>query len=240
MTEPARGGSPAIEVPRRSRSTPTPRRSCSCSAGARATGALRAAVRRLRDGGWPIAHAHFHHLNPLPAEHRRGARALPRVLVAGDERRPAGSRAARRSSLRRRRELRDRRAAAARGRDGTGAPEAAVRRVRREHPRGAAMTSALTPPAAPGRADQGRLPVGPVETRWCPGCGDYAILAAMQGFLPELGHPAGADRVRLRDRLRGALLVLHEHLRDARHPRPRAGARNRARGRARPICRCGS
>ena len=27
----------------------------------------------------------------------------------------------------------------------------------------------------------------PVETRWCPGCGDYAILAAVQGFLPELG-----------------------------------------------------
>jgi 2-oxoglutarate ferredoxin oxidoreductase subunit beta len=27
------------------------------------------------------------------------------------------------------------------------------------------------------------------ETRWCPGCGDYAILAAMQGFLPELGIP---------------------------------------------------
>ena len=25
------------------------------------------------------------------------------------------------------------------------------------------------------------------EVRWCPGCGDYAILAAMQGFLPELG-----------------------------------------------------
>ena len=23
--------------------------------------------------------------------------------------------------------------------------------------------------------------------RWCPGCGDYAILAAVQGFLPELG-----------------------------------------------------
>ena len=27
----------------------------------------------------------------------------------------------------------------------------------------------------------------PAETRWCPGCGDYAILAAVQGFLPELG-----------------------------------------------------
>ncbi len=27
------------------------------------------------------------------------------------------------------------------------------------------------------------------DPRWCPGCGDYAILAAMQGFLPELGIP---------------------------------------------------
>ncbi|STD10921.1 2-oxoglutarate ferredoxin oxidoreductase subunit beta [Dermatophilus congolensis] len=27
------------------------------------------------------------------------------------------------------------------------------------------------------------------EVRWCPGCGDYAILAALQGFLPELGIP---------------------------------------------------
>ena len=27
------------------------------------------------------------------------------------------------------------------------------------------------------------------EVRWCPGCGDYAILAAVQGFMPELGLP---------------------------------------------------
>ena len=27
------------------------------------------------------------------------------------------------------------------------------------------------------------------EVRWCPGCGDYAILAALQGFMPELGIP---------------------------------------------------
>jgi 2-oxoglutarate ferredoxin oxidoreductase subunit beta len=27
------------------------------------------------------------------------------------------------------------------------------------------------------------------EVRWCPGCGDYAILAAMQQFMPELGIP---------------------------------------------------
>ena len=27
------------------------------------------------------------------------------------------------------------------------------------------------------------------ETRWCPGCGDYAVLYAVQGFFPELGIP---------------------------------------------------
>ncbi|HXE46492.1 MAG TPA: 2-oxoacid:ferredoxin oxidoreductase subunit beta [Conexibacter sp.] len=27
------------------------------------------------------------------------------------------------------------------------------------------------------------------ETRWCPGCGDYAILAAVQSFMPALGIP---------------------------------------------------
>src|SRR3954452_25448911 len=27
------------------------------------------------------------------------------------------------------------------------------------------------------------------EVRWCPGCGDYSILAAMQRFMPELGIP---------------------------------------------------
>src|SRR3954451_8173738 len=27
------------------------------------------------------------------------------------------------------------------------------------------------------------------ETRWCPGCGDYAILATVQSMMPELGVP---------------------------------------------------
>ena len=26
------------------------------------------------------------------------------------------------------------------------------------------------------------------EVRWCPGCGDYAILAALQRILPEIGN----------------------------------------------------
>ena len=27
------------------------------------------------------------------------------------------------------------------------------------------------------------------EPRWCPGCGDYAILSTVQGLLPDLGVP---------------------------------------------------
>jgi 2-oxoglutarate/2-oxoacid ferredoxin oxidoreductase subunit beta len=27
------------------------------------------------------------------------------------------------------------------------------------------------------------------ETRWCPGCGDYAVLSAVQQFMPDLGIP---------------------------------------------------
>ena len=27
------------------------------------------------------------------------------------------------------------------------------------------------------------------EVRWCPGCGDYAILASIQGMMPDLGMP---------------------------------------------------
>jgi 2-oxoglutarate ferredoxin oxidoreductase subunit beta len=51
---------------------------------------------------------------------------------------------------------------------------------------------------ANGRAANGGTPL-PVltkkdfssdqETRWCPGCGDYAILASVQSFMPSLGIP---------------------------------------------------
>ena len=50
----------------------------------------------------------------------------------------------------------------------------------------------MTDPAVPGGA---RLDLKAKdfktdqEVRWCPGCGDYAILAAVQGFMPELGIP---------------------------------------------------
>ncbi len=53
------------------------------------------------------------------------------------------------------------------------------------------------------------------------------------GLLPGARDPARARRVRVRHRVRGALRVLHGHLRDARHPRARAGAGDGPRGRAR-------
>nr|AFP87535.1 2-oxoglutarate ferredoxin oxidoreductase, beta subunit [Streptomyces sp. CNQ-418] len=56
------------------------------------------------------------------------------------------------------------------------------------------MSSATDPLSAPREAGREPLPVlkakdfkSDQEVRWCPGCGDYAILAAVQGFLPELG-----------------------------------------------------
>jgi 2-oxoglutarate/2-oxoacid ferredoxin oxidoreductase subunit beta len=50
----------------------------------------------------------------------------------------------------------------------------------------------------PGVGGQAQVPVSDVklsakdfksdqEVRWCPGCGDYAVLAAVQGFMPRLG-----------------------------------------------------
>ncbi|CAO5175857.1 2-oxoglutarate oxidoreductase subunit KorB [Frankia sp. AiPs1] len=41
-------------------------------------------------------------------------------------------------------------------------------------------------PAAPGPQSRKDF-TSDQEVRWCPGCGDYAILATVQGFLPELG-----------------------------------------------------
>ena len=43
-------------------------------------------------------------------------------------------------------------------------------------------------PAYEGAAPQtGKEFTSDQEVRWCPGCGDYAVLKAVQGFLPELG-----------------------------------------------------
>ena len=65
------------------------------------------------------------------------------------------------------------------------------------------------------------------DVRWCPGCGDYSILANVQRVMPEFGDSARELRLRLGHRLLESLPLLHEHLRDAHHPRPRTRLRDR-------------
>ena len=50
-------------------------------------------------------------------------------------------------------------------------------------PSGTAGVPTLSPEESLTRKDF----VSGNEVRWCPGCGDYAVLAAVQGFLPQLG-----------------------------------------------------
>ncbi|GAB4580599.1 MAG: hypothetical protein Fur0022_33410 [Anaerolineales bacterium] len=49
------------------------------------------------------------------------------------------------------------------------------------------MTTTLTAPPPPKLTRQDF--VSDQEVRWCPGCGDYAILAQMQKVLPDIGVP---------------------------------------------------
>ena len=65
------------------------------------------------------------------------------------------------------------------------------------------------------------------EVRWCPGCGDYAVLAAFQGFMPELGIRKENTVIISGHRLLLAVPLLRRLLRHALDPRPRAGDRHR-------------
>ena len=58
------------------------------------------------------------------------------------------------------------------------------------------MPEPIASSASPGGLHQVPLAINPLkrkdftsdqEVRWCPGCGDYAILSTVQGLLPELG-----------------------------------------------------
>ena len=66
------------------------------------------------------------------------------------------------------------------------------------------------------------------EVRWCPGCGDYAILAADPSkFMPELGIPRENTVFVSGIGCSSPLPLLHEHLRLPLHPRPRPRLRHR-------------
>lgn len=45
----------------------------------------------------------------------------------------------------------------------------------------------LVPALAEGETQSGKDFSSDQEVRWCPGCGDYAVLKAVQSFLPDLG-----------------------------------------------------
>src|SRR5690606_19520182 len=133
---------------------------------------------------------------PVPAEPRRGAALLRPRHRAGDEPRAAGAAAARPLPRRRAEPHLGARPAVQRRPPGRAAAPGGGG-DHPEHPGGALVTVDLGMPT-PGTAGVPRLdPDAPKQTkkdftsdqevRWCPGCGDYAVLAAVQGFLPELG-----------------------------------------------------
>ena len=132
--------------------------------GGRPPGAEAGRTRRARPPALPQS---------LPAQHRRRAPALPEGARAGDEPGPARDAPPRRVPRRRGVVHTRPRPAADRGgaRGGDHGDD------------GGGMTGnglvQLT--AKDFKSDQ--------EVRWCPGCGDYAILAGVQSFLPELGIP---------------------------------------------------
>src|SRR3984893_5580754 len=51
---------------------------------------------------------------------------------------------------------------------------------------GSSVSGRVAPP--PGQLKKADF-VSDQEVRWCPGCGDYAILASVQKVMPELGIP---------------------------------------------------
>ena len=66
-------------------------------------GPITAAVRRLRRDGKKVAQAHLTYLNPFPRNTGEVLRRYPKILVPGDQPRPAGEARPRRVPRRRRR-----------------------------------------------------------------------------------------------------------------------------------------
>ena len=109
---------------------------------------------------------------PVPAQHGRGRPRLRQGADPGDEPRAAAD-AHPRAVPRRRGRLQQGSRAALQGRGARG----------RDHGIGGPVSDGngnlVQLSAKDFKSDQ--------EVRWCPGCGDYAILNVIQGFMPELG-----------------------------------------------------
>ena len=57
------------------------------------------------------------------------------------------------------------------------------------------------------------------EVRWCPGCGDYSILAQVQKIMPGIGVPRENIVIISGIGCSSRFPLLHEHLWHALHPR---------------------
>ena len=132
-------------------------------------GPVHAGMRRVRANGGKVAHAHLRWLNPFPANLGDVLRSYDKVLIPEMN-------LGQLLQLVRARYLVD-----AVGYNRVTRQAVQGRRDRRRGGGDADVTSELKLTAKDFKSDQ--------EVRWCPGCGDYAILAAVQSFMPELGIP---------------------------------------------------
>ena len=176
-------------------------------------GAIDGAMNRVRRRGRRVAHAHLVHLNPFPPDLGDVLGRYPKVLVPEMNLGQLVEDGAGRVPGRRPVDRQGQGHPVHRRRARAGHPRRAGRPGHDRHHRAAATTK------KDWSSDQ--------EVRWCPGCGDYSILTALQLLMPDLG-------VRREDTVfvsgigcAARLAVLHEHLRVARHPR--AGPRHRHR-----------
>ena len=69
------------------------------------------------------------------------------------------------------------------------------------------------------------------EVRWCPGCGDYAVLKAVQRTMPDLGADPSKTVFVSGIGCSTPLSLLYGDLRLPHHPRPRAGGGDRGQAR---------
>ena len=177
---------------RRSRSTTRP-----ATPGAGARLGLDVRPDRRRRAGWcaptacEVAQAHLRHLNPFPADLGDVLRRYDRVLVPEMNLGQLGGQLLLRAQVPGRRDrLQPGARAAVQGR---GARRRSItRRCIDDIGSRVTIGSTAVPLAATWCRRRGEPQTAKdfktdQEVRWCPGCGDYAILAAVQSFMPELG-----------------------------------------------------
>ena len=181
--------------------------------------AIHAAVQRQRRDGQKLAWIHLTHLNPLPKDLGEKLQAIPEGARPRAQPRPAVQHRARQVPRRRQVAEQGRRCAVHHQRAGD--------RDRQNEERLMSDTAVTLTSKKDWSSDQ--------EVRWCPGCGDYGILQAVQHTDARARHHAREDGVHLRHRVLEPVPVLHEHVRDALDPRARPGDRHGPRRRpARP------